>query len=129
MKTADYALKGYEDVCMIERKGAFSELSQNMCSKDYNRAHAAFTRLVDECEHPYIVLEETPGGMFPVGWPASRPAPDRVVDAFLREVCALKVPLIFAGKAKSPGNRRKLGQFVLKIMLGHAMDKNKNFSP
>lgn len=127
MDTADYALDGYEDTCMIERKGAQSELATNLCSKDYARAHAAFKRLAEETTHPYIVLEETPAGMFPMERP-SRPNPDRVMDAFIREVCTLKIPLIFAGRARSPGHRRKLGHFILKIMLYHAMEKNRPYS-
>ena len=127
MDTADYALEGYEGTCMIERKGAQSELATNLCSKDYKRSHAAFVRLAKETKHPYIVLEETVAGMFPMQCP-SRPNPDRVVDAFIHEVCALKIPLIFAGRARTPGHRRKLGHFMLKIMLHHAMEKNKDFS-
>lgn len=124
MPTGDYALKGYEDTCIIERKGAQSELSTNLCSKDYKRNHAALKRLSEATAHPYLMLEETPAGMLPSSYPSTRPNPDRVVDAFLREVCQFGLSLIFTGHAKSPGNRRKLGHFMLKIMLGHAMDRN-----
>ncbi len=124
MVTGDYALKGYEDTCIIERKGAMTEISANLCSKDYARSHAAFQRLVNETEHPYLMLEETPAGMLPSNYPSTRPTPDRVVDAFLREVCGFKLPLIFVGRARSPGQRRKLGHFMLKILIGHAMAKN-----
>lgn len=127
MLTGDYALEGYSSTCIIERKGAQSEISANLCSKDYKRSHDAFVRLVQETDHPYIMLEETPAGMFPPERP-DRPNPDRVVDAFIREVCDLKIPLIFAGRARTPGHRRKLGHFILKIMLYHAMEKNKPYS-
>ncbi len=126
METGDYALEGYKSTCIIERKGSQSELATNMCSKDYMRSHRAFVRLILETDHPYIVLEETPAGLFPAEH-ANRPNPDRVVDAFIREVCDLKIPLIFAGRARSPGHRRKLGHFILKIMLYHAMEKNKPY--
>ncbi len=124
MQTGDYALKGYEDTCIIERKGAMTEISANLCSKDYARSHAAFERLAKETKHPYLVLEETPAGMLPSHYPSTRPTPDRVTDAFLREVCEFGLSLIFVGKAKSPGSRRKLGHFLLKVLLGHAMAKN-----
>lgn len=124
MPTGDYALKGYEYACIIERKGAMTELSANLCSKDYKRSHAALLRLSEETEHPYLMLEETPAGMLPSHYPSARPTPDRVCDAFLREVCSLKLSLIFVGRARSPGNRRKLGHFMLKIMLGHALSQN-----
>ena len=124
MRTGDYALKGYEDTCLIERKGAMTEISVNLCSKDYARSHAALKRLAGETRHPYLMLEETPAGMLPSHYPSDRPTPDRVCDAFLREVCGLGLSLIFVGKAKSPGNRRKLGHFMLKILIGHAMTNN-----
>ena len=128
MSEGDYAMKGYEDVCLIERKGSLSELSSNLCSKDYKRAHSAFVRLTKACTHPYLLLEETPAGILPTTYKHDRPTPDRVVDAFFREVSELKIPLIFAGRARSPGHRRRLGHMVLKIMIGHVMKKNQNYS-
>ncbi len=128
LPTGDYALKGYEDTCIIERKGAQSELSTNLCSQDYKRNHAALKRLSEETKHPYLMLEETPAGLLPNSYPSTRPVPDRVCDAFLREVCEFNLSLIFAGRARSPGQRRKLGHFMLKIMLCHAMAKNSNFT-
>ncbi len=128
LPAGDYALKGYEHTCIIERKGAMTELMTNLCSKDYARSHAAYQRLVDTTAHPYLMLEETPAGMLPNSYPSTRPVPDRVVDAFLREVCGFKIPLIFAGRARSPGHRRKLGHFMLKIMLGHALQTTVDFA-
>ena len=125
METGDYALKGYEDTCLIERKGAMTELMTNLCSKDYKRSHAALKRLAEATKHPYLMLEETPSGMLPSTYPSNRPTPDRVVDAFIREVYGLKLSLIFVGRSRLPAHRRRLGHLMLKFMIGHAMENRK----
>lgn len=128
LATGDYALAGATDRALIERKGALGELAKNFLTRDHKRACAALDRLVEACTHPYLMLEETPAGLFPSVPPrwatAKSPSPDCVVDAFLREVISRRIQLLFVGRTHGVAHRRKLGHFILKILLAHGLPKD-----
>lgn len=60
LDSGDYTLKGYEGITRIERKGAVTELLQNLFTKDRPRFERSLKRLCDSCTVPILLLEMHP---------------------------------------------------------------------
>lgn len=119
LDTADYLLEGMEDVCMIERKGAMRELLGNLFTKDFKRAKAVFTRMVEACEHPYILLDFPLSEMFT---PTDHvPEPERVLDALLDTIQTHGMGLLWPGPCKTVQSRTRLGELCVRLMLSHSL--------
>lgn len=119
LAAGDYTLKGYDDVGGVERKGALDEIAKNFMSADYRRSSAAFQKLVETYEFPYLLLDVTVGELLT---PTERtPEPRQVLDALLDLTHERGIRLLLAGHAKAVGARRILGEFVLRILLSHAL--------
>jgi ERCC4-type nuclease len=113
LSEGDYALKGHEDLVLVERKGSAQELWSNLLTKDLKRTRAAFRRLVDACKHPVLLMDFRfldmasknlkPEGLLP--------------SAFLREVVRLGVHVMFTGSMRALQTRRQLGGFLASWML------------
>jgi len=119
MDFADYAMKSHEDCCALERKRNLDELSKNILSKDYRRAHSAFSRLVLNCRHPYIVLDgdlDTYAGS--QGHYSQAPT-ELILDGILSEATLLGIPIICTGGATEPEKRRRVGAYLVHLMLNH----------
>jgi ERCC4-type nuclease len=118
LKTGDYCLKGY-DGCMIERKGSMRELQGNLFTKDYRRSKAAFTRLVEACDHPYILLDFPLSEMFQ---PTENVLePERVLDALLDTIQEFGLGVLWPGPCKTVQSRTRLGELCVRLMLCHAL--------
>ena len=60
LDAGDYVLKGYEHVARVERKGAISELMQNLFTADRGRQERSLKKLVESCTTPYLLLDMHP---------------------------------------------------------------------
>jgi ERCC4-type nuclease len=119
MKTGDYALKGFEDTCIIERKGSVRELHNNLLTKDWSRCQEAFKRLARATDYPYLLLEIPSPDFLKVT--KDVPNPERVFDILTRLVHKYDFRLWFAGNCKHPRTRRALGEQMIRVMLAHAL--------
>lgn len=117
LKTGDYAIRGHENLALIERKAGPSELSNNLLGDDHKRAEAAFARLTTECVHPYLLLACTPAEMYAK---SIHYDPERVMDALCELVNRLNIRLIWAGQTRTQRARYRLGELVTRILMGHA---------
>lgn len=119
LSEGDYALAGYEHLGLVERKGAITEIAGNMLSDDYSRARSAFERLAEACLHPYLLLDVTVPEMFK----KSRwcPTPRAAIDALLSLVNELGIRVILSGNCRADATRRQLGEFVVRLLLSHAL--------
>lgn len=119
MKAGDYALKGFERTCIIERKGSVRELHNNLLTKDWARCKKAFDRLTVETANPYLLMEIPTPDFLRVT--KDVPNPERVFDILARLVRSYHLRLWFAGNCKHPRTRRALGEQMIRVMLAHAM--------
>jgi hypothetical protein len=118
LPAGDYQLDGYDDA-IVERKGCLRELRDNLLSDDYRRAKGAFVKLVEATDHPYLLIDETLGGvMTPTEHVAE---PRMVIDALLDLAGAMGIRLLLVGGCKAAGARRMLGEFVVRLLLSHAL--------
>ena len=117
----DYALKGYEDCCIVERKYSARELLKNLFDpKDGKRQAKALTRLCSACELPVLVLEATPalllrpsrGVKDPSGLPLGLV---RMLHRFDN------LHLVFAPTFGSARNRQLTGELVASLLIASAI--------
>jgi len=114
----DYALKGYDDVAIIERKGSLEEIAQNMLTGDYARATSAFQRLVEACEFPYLLIDCPINKLFDSPWVEQ---PDRAIQALFQFAAEKGLRILVGGHSIRPVARRQLGKLCLTLLLTHAM--------
>ena len=53
IKTGDYVIEGYEDLCAIERKGTIQEFSQNI----YQKRFVKELERLEDIKYPFVILE------------------------------------------------------------------------
>jgi len=70
LEWADYTLRGFEDIFLVERKLSSAELYHNLIGEDYKRFRKELVAL-NEIKHAYIVCEFTLSDLF--GFPWSEP--------------------------------------------------------
>jgi len=124
----DYALEGYEDCGVVERKGSLSELFSNLFTTDLGRQAKSFRKLVDYCMYPYLLLEGNPAALYRTakdyrGVPEELREPGYVVDVLLRTLGAYGIQLLWLGGARSQAAKRVTGDVVLRLLLRHAAEK------
>lgn len=120
MPAGDYALKGYEDVCLIETKRSLRELHNNVCTNEWPRVGKALKRLSEACDYPYIVWEITPSQLF---WKSKHvPDPELVLDRWHQVIVHFNLRLMLAGIGSNPGPRRKLGEQLVRLMIVHVLN-------
>lgn len=109
LRTGDYAIRGYRDVVLVERKGSLSELAKNLFTRDVSRFRAALDRLQRECRHPTLLLDMS------AQLRASRYArnPDQIIDGITREAIQRGLHLLWLPPT-SRGTRT--GELVLRWM-------------
>jgi len=120
MPIGDYAIKGKEHLCTVERKGSARELAGNFLSMDRRRALNAFKRLKAHCEHPFVLLDisasdimEDVSGFCGEGVVAS---------VLLLELRQLGIPFFGFGPCKGNGIRRHLGAFVAHLLVEYSYE-------
>ena len=119
MTTGDYALLGYEDQVLIERKGCVREVAGNCLTKDGRRRFIAqVDRLKEAAKYPYLMLEGTPQGLMKPD--VNVPKPFLALDALQRILLERNVPLLLlpSGTVES---RRSLGEWVARLLINGAL--------
>lgn len=125
MPVGDYTLKGYEECCIVERKGSIRELANNMLGDDWSRAQDAFKRLADVTSHPYLMVECTPVDLRTRSRYVQEP--ERVMDALAALIERLNLRLILCGRVSSAKQKRTVGELMLRLMLAHAYQQKENY--
>lgn len=118
LKTADYALEGWEREVLVERKGSLKELHANLFSTDKARSDRSFERLAESTKNPYLLLDMSPSQFWkPNRW-ANEPA--RIFDALMYLTTRLNIRVWFSGPCKIHSTRRVLGEQMIRMMMAHA---------
>lgn len=125
LPAGDYALAGFEDRCIIERKGSLKELAQNLLSDDWERANRAFGKLASATENPYLMLECTPAELRTAERYVQEP--ERVVDALAALIERFGFRLLLCGSVKTVQQKRTVGELMTRLMLAHAYHKVEDY--
>jgi hypothetical protein len=122
LKTGDYALKGFEDVCLVERKNSLEELFGNYSPGDVARWEACLDRLADSCRYPVVAVEWNPMRVRqPVRPRQCPPVPAcRVLDRLLRDVTMKGISLCYL-PGGSMMSRRAAGEIVARTLINAAI--------
>lgn len=112
LDAGDYTLKGFRDVVLVETKRSAREVADNLLTKDYRRASAAFERFKAASKYPLLVCEFGMAELFTED--KKRPG---LVDGLCHEVARLGVSFFFAGPRSALDARRRTAEFVLRMML------------
>jgi len=117
--TGDYALKGYEVACLIERKGSLAEVAGNCLTADGRRKFtAAMDRLKDACFYPYLLLE---GNLLDTLNPTKDlPDPWNAIDSLHRILLERKVGLILLPNT-SMSARRAVAEWAARLLVNAAL--------
>lgn len=118
LKTADYALSGYENRCLIERKGSLTELHGNLLTATGRRRFTAeLQRLRTETQHPIVLLEGSPHTLKAVAHPVN---PDIVRDQLLTVLHEYGIAFHML-PTESPTARRAAGEWLVATLIAHAL--------
>lgn len=114
----DYALEGYENVCTIERKASQLELFKNLSDpKDRGRQARSFRRLVQGCKFPYLLVECSPSQLLADNERIKQP--EVVAHRLALTLAKYGLHALFIPwRSRSAEARRKMGTFLIHIMLG-----------
>jgi ERCC4-type nuclease len=125
----DYALQGYQNVCVIERKASQMELWKNLFNpRDKARQAKSFRKLKSSCEFPYILIETSPAELL-----SNNPkikCPELVCARLGMAIAKYGLHAIFVPwRSRSSDVRRKLGTLALHLMLGAVLQKTYDVPP
>lgn len=112
LPTGDYALAGFEEVSLCERKGSIRELRTNLLTKDRARWEGCVYRLTHECIYPWILLDIPYSELRTVT--EYVPEPDAVVDDLLLNLTTWGVPMFWIEPGRTPVTARRTGEFVVR---------------
>lgn len=123
LSTGDYRLKQFPECCVVERKGCLKELYTNLYSpKDQIRQAKAFRKL-RAVEHPYLMIEASPRTMLVHKSPHYTVTPASFMHRLTLVVVKYRLHPLLVPRSNTPQARRALGEFILHLMLNHALEQ------
>jgi len=125
----DYRLAEYPSLGVIERKASQLEIYKNMNeSHDRVRQAKAFRKLTSGCKYPYIMVEVSPAELLSDN--ALVKQPELVCHRLALAIAKYDLRLLFIPwKSRSSDTRRKVGTFLLHVMLGCALKETYDVPP
>lgn len=118
LETGDYALQGFGELCLIERKGGIREVAKNCLDPtDRKRFIKCLDRLKSSCLHPYLMLE---GSLLDMTH--DRHVPDwwNAVDALHRLLLERNIGLILLPNT-GLAQRKLVGEWVARLLVNAAL--------
>ncbi len=125
----DYCLEFPDDVrrdrvCTIERKGRVSEIYTNLFTKDWERCNRAFLRLRNiglgtfHGSAMYLLIEPSHSNFR--NYERDHSLPEGIIlDRLIQVACRCDLRLLFTPLALLPAARVRLGERLIRLMLGH----------
>ena len=121
MDAGDYCLEGWEECCAIERKGSPLELYKNLFDrKDKLRCGRAFTRLVTQVDHPYLMLESGPKDILTGHLPYDVD-PELLLSKVTQLVASYGLGLLWMPWKRASG-KSDMGIALVHLMLSHVIN-------
>lgn len=117
LPTGDYALKGHEKTCLIERKGSLDELCAcTMGAKNANflGTDGQLDRLAASCDIPILLIERSLKHLTtPTRYAKNPPA---ILDSVMSQ-CLRRGIALYVVPGGSVQHRRLLGEFVARLLV------------
>lgn len=128
LDAGDYRLKEFPDCCIVERKATPTEIWTNLWDpKDSIRQAHAFRRLA-ACQYPILLIEASPSEMFTKN--AIVKYPDLGMHRLAVVIAKYGFQVIWLPwRHHSPDTRRRLGEFLVHLMVGYAVQKKLDILP
>lgn len=118
LATGDYALRGFEEICLIERKGSIREIAKNCLDPtDRKRFIKALDRLQSACMHPYLMLE---GSLLDMSQDRNVPDWWNAVDSLQRLLFERKIGLILLPNT-GLAQRKLVGEWVARLLVNASL--------
>ena len=118
LAAGDYALEGYEDVALVERKGSLREIFANVLSEDRTRFVKALDRLASSCRYPLLLLEGDPFQiMQPTKW---QECPGYAIDGLFRLLVERRISWCIVS-TNTLTRRRAVGELVVRHLLAASL--------
>jgi ERCC4-type nuclease len=115
LDAGDYRLAEYPSSCIFERKGSQSELIKNLFDQqDSIRTAKAFTRLVESCSFPYLLIECTPSSLLQKTPLLNHP--ELLINKLALVTAKYNLRLLWTTTPTSVSARRALGTVLLHTM-------------
>lgn len=126
LDAGDYRLKEYPACCIVERKGSVRELIQNLDDSlaDSIRQAKALRRLTSSCAYPLLLLEFAPSEFEVLG------NSNLLMHKLALVVAKYRLGLLWLPyKHWGATNRRRVGEFLIHLMLGFAIQSKLEILP
>ena len=125
----DYRLAEYPTDCIVERKASQLEIFKNLNdSIDRIRQAKAFRRLAASCEYPILLVEASPQEL--LGNNPRIKNPELVAHRLSLAIAKYGFHAIFLPwKSRCANTRRKIGHFLLHLMMGYALQRTFDVPP
>jgi len=114
---------------VVERKGSVNEVATNLLTADRARQLASFDTLAANCKYPVLLMENSPTEFRPKM--RVQRGPRRVIldareawDALLLAMRTRGIQLLVLGPARTPVQRRNLGDRVLRLLVADLLFEN-----
>ena len=125
----DYALDGYADICVFERKSSQFEIFKNLNeSHDRIRQAKAFRRMKSSCKFPYVLIEASPAELL-----KSDPKikhPELICHRLGLALAKYGLQALFIPwKSRNANTRRKVGTLMLHIMVACILEETYDALP
>jgi len=118
LETGDYALRGYESQCLIERKGSIREVAKNcLDATDRKRFIKALDRLKSACLHPYLMLE---GSLLDMTQDRNVPDWWNAIDALHRLLFERNIGLLLLPNT-GLAQRKLVGEWVARLLVNASL--------
>lgn len=115
LKTGDYAVEGFEDICLVERKGSMEELQSNFFGqRDSWRFRRCLERLRDSTKHPVLLFDIALASAFRATEFSKNPSD--VLDAALRACIRYNVTPLWLTPPVAAAWASRTGEFVARMM-------------
>lgn len=123
----DYSIKEYPDLCVFERKATQLEIYKNVNeSHDRIRQAKAFRRLATSCKFPFLLLEASPAELLSNDPKVKNP--ELVVHRLALALAKYNLRfLLLPFRSRNSDVRRKVGTFLVHIMLACILEKLYDF--
>jgi hypothetical protein len=120
LNAGDYRLLEAPNLCVVERKGAASELYKNLLdSKDGARQARAFGRLRDSSRFPFLLVQMGASGLLTKT--AHVPEPERMLQCLARCLARYGLQFLLVPQTSTSASLRVTGSLVLHLMIGYLL--------
>lgn len=117
LESGDYAIKGFQHITAVERKGSIDELKDNLSVRDFKRFSTAFARFITSTKHPILFLDLPLASAFSPSVTKGI-SPGKTWDRIFHMATLGNCDILQAHTQSSKGSTKaRQGEFILRRMI------------